>query len=215
MNHVGNDVVDLKASGAIAKSRDTRFVKRALSTIEMQTVLTSDQPDSLLWAFWAAKETSYKVVSKSYPDITSAPRRYSVKLVSERIENEASGVVDTPCGSVPVKWTFSEDYIHCIGADAGGHSLDKINFGLKEIDTSGESGACLSHRTESILVRRHATHHIASLLHRNPDDIHIGRTNGKTCKGPPVVHIKDNRDHIDISLSHDGRFLAYAFLLGR
>jgi hypothetical protein len=29
---------------------------------------------------------------------------------------------------------------------------------------------------------------------------------------PPVACVEDDPDEIDVSLSHDGRFLAYAFL---
>lgn len=213
MKHVGNDVVDLKAAAAIGRSRDTRFLQRVLGAAEIESVLAADRPDSLLWAFWAAKETAYKVISKSHPGVTSAPRRYPVTVCPERTEGGARGVVNTPCGAIPVKWAFTEDYVHCVGGDAGGHMqearLDKIKCGLNRIDTCGKPGSRVPHREESVQVRRHAAAHIASLLSLNPGGIHISRA-----EGPPVVCIEDGPEDIDVSLSHDGRFLAHAFLLG-
>jgi phosphopantetheinyl transferase (holo-ACP synthase) len=223
MKHVGNDVVDLKAPFAIKRSRDTRFVQRVLGAAEVESVLASDQPDSLLWAFWAAKETSYKVVSKSYPGVSSAPRRYPVCMSTERTGDGASGIVHTPCGTIPVKWLFADDYVHCIGADAEDSPaagrpdriesrLSRIEFGLRRIDTRRESGSRSGQEEESIQVRRHAAAHIASHLSRDPDDIRIMRANGRGGWGPPVACVEDDPDEIDVSLSHDGRFLAYAFL---
>jgi hypothetical protein len=216
MKHVGNDIVDLKAPSAIKKSRDTRFVQRVLGTAEMERVLASDQPDSLLWAFWAAKETSYKVVSKSYPGVSSAPRRYPVCMSPDRTGDAASGIVHTPCGTIPVKWLFTDDYVHCIGADAedpaAAGRLDRIESGLSRIDTRGETGSWSLQGEESIQVRRHAAVHIASHLSRDPDDICIKRAKGPGGMGPPVACVEDEPDEIDVSLSHDGRFLAYAFL---
>ena len=111
---------------------------------------------------------------------------------------------------------MTDDYVHCIGADAGGTvasgRLDRIEFGLNWINPGGEIGSQSGQGEESIQVRRHAAAHIASHLSRTPDDVRIKRVKGRNGTGPPVAYVEDESNEIDVSLSHDGRFLAYAFL---
>lgn len=219
MSHVGNDIVDLKTPEAMGKSSDIRFVQRILNPDEQKAVLSSDHADRFLWAFWAAKECAYKAVSKSFPEVSSAPRRYSVGfevgfevgLDSEKVSGVLSGIVNTPHGIVPVRVDFHEDYVHCIGIDQCSDDLEKIVFGLKEIEPDKQPGSYSLSEHESIMVRRLAKERIVSLFGREPDDIHIRRNKTSNGQGPPTVYYRGKKDNIDISLSHDGRFAAYAF----
>ncbi|MBC2717323.1 MAG: 4'-phosphopantetheinyl transferase superfamily protein [Desulfobacteraceae bacterium] len=211
MIHVGNDIVDLKTPEAMGKATDIRFMQRVLNSDEQQVVLNSDHADSFLWAFWAAKESAYKAVSKSYPDVSSAPRRYPVRFDSGKVSSTLSGIVKTPHGTVPVKIFFNEDYVHCIGIDKCSEDLEKVVFGLKEIEPDTQPGSYSLPERESIMVRRLSKERIASLLGRNSNDIHIMRNKCSSGQGPPTVYYRGEKDNIDISLSHDGRFAAYAF----
>ncbi|MGB9498280.1 MAG: 4'-phosphopantetheinyl transferase superfamily protein [Dissulfuribacterales bacterium] len=218
MSHIGNDIVDLKTLEAMGKAADTRFVQRVLNPDEQQAVLNSDHPDGFLWAFWAAKETAYKATSKSHPDVTSAPRRYQVILDSKKKTNPLTGEVITPHGIVPIKITFHEDYVHCIGMagrfqDLKTGDLDDIVFGLEETNPGEEAGSDSLSERESIMVRTVAKERIASHLGRNPDEIHIMRNKSPEKHGPPMVYFKGRKNNVDISLSHDGRFVAYAFMV--
>jgi hypothetical protein len=77
---VGNDVVDLKDPENQGKSRDERFLLRAFAAEERVQIRGSEDPDALLWSFWAAKEAAYKAVSREDPGVSSSPRRYRVAL---------------------------------------------------------------------------------------------------------------------------------------
>jgi phosphopantetheinyl transferase (holo-ACP synthase) len=213
LNHVGNDVVDLKTPEARNKSLDVRFIQKTLNHDEQRVVFLSENPDSILWAIWAAKETAYKAVSKSIPDITSAPRYYPVALVCGNREAEAFGAVYTPGGVVPVKIFFHSDYVHCIGGTGCSRNLEEILFGLGEIGSDEEHFSYSLAEQESLAARKLIKNRIASCLGRNPDDIHVVYENDHRDQGPPKVSFKGQKDPIDISLSHDGRFAAYAFLL--
>ena len=205
MNPVGNDVVDLKAVGNVGKSGDTRFMRRVFTPDEQQAIYRSAHPDKLLWAFWAAKETAYKAAAKTDPDITSAPGRYPVFLDLEYGTGAMRGNVSTPGGPVAVKIRFHEEYVHCVGLGGGSGNLDEIDWGIAGI---------LPAEPESVRVRELAKAKIAELLGHNPADIDIisNRLPGGRCT-PPVVCCKGIKQKIDISLSHDGRFVAYALLM--
>jgi hypothetical protein len=211
--HVGNDVVDLKTPEARNKSLDVRFIQKTLNRDEQQVVFVSAKPDSILWALWAAKETAYKAVSKSIPDITSAPRCYPVTLDCGDRDAEAFGAVYTPVGVVPVKIFFHSDYVHCIGGTGCSRNLEEILFGLGEIRSDEEPFFYSLSERESLTARKLIKKRIASCFGRNPDDIHVVCENGPRSHGPPKVCFKGQKGQIDISLSHDGRFAAYAFLL--
>ena len=208
----------MKTAEARGKANDTRFMRKILTTDEQQAVLNSDHPDGFLWAFWAAKETAYKAISKAHPDVTSAPRRYPVILDSKKVTNPLTGEVITPHGIVPIKITFHEDYVHCLGMagrfqDLRNRDLDDIVFGSEEINPGEEPDSYSLSERESIMVRTVAKERIASCLVRNPDEIHIMRNKSSEKQGPPMVYFKGRKDNIDISLSHDGRFVAYAFMV--
>ena len=80
MPPVGNDIVDLKDPDNCGKSGDDRFLGRVFTPDERERIGRAVNPDKLLWAFWAAKEASYKAVSRDDPSIRSTPRRYRVTL---------------------------------------------------------------------------------------------------------------------------------------
>lgn len=61
---MGNDIVDLSTAGTRGKSRDTRFLKRVFTAAEQQSIRAAENPDLVLWTFWAAKESAYKILSK-------------------------------------------------------------------------------------------------------------------------------------------------------
>ncbi len=215
LNVAGNDIVDLKSPEARGKSLDIRFMERTLTVREREATGRSAHPDRLLWAFWAAKETAYKTISKIHPDISSSPRRYGVLLAdeaeSDALIHAASGVVNTPEGPVPVYVMFHADYVHCIGGYCLSGSLDSMNWGVGIIDEIPESGENKSvPERESYSARFLAASKIADIFRCHPRDVFISRQNHRLKTGPPKVYVRGKPADLDISLSHDGRFVAFA-----
>jgi len=66
----------------------------------------------------------------------------------------------------------------------------------------------------SFYVRQMARRHLALCLRKQPSDIHINRLKSPSGLGPPMVCI-DNipTQQVDISLSHDGGYIAYIFTI--
>jgi len=210
---VGNDIVDLKTTAAIGKSRDSRFVKKVLTPTEQTALLHSAQPDTLLWAFWAAKETGYKAVSKTHPDVSSAPRKYPITLYSGVSMNPRTallGLVTTPVGFVKIRFFFHEDYVHCIGTTGRDRNSDHMIWCIRTIPSAGEYPKCSTAIQESACARRLAAECIAACIRKDPTNIDIRRHKLHSGFGPPMVYYKGEKENMNISLSHDGRFIACA-----
>ena len=211
---MGNDIVDLDAPGAVNKSENSRFMKKVFTDAEIRHIRASAQPDAVLWGIWAAKETAFKVVAKSCPDALFSPKKYNVRLYrndpSAHPGSVQTGAVTTPDGCVAVKVFFHEGHIHCIGVSGNQGDLATIRHGhgYKQAEYGLQGDALPPSARESLAVRRLALRHIARCFGRNEADMEIP---GST--GPPLLYVNGRRDKIDISLSHDGRFVAYAFTL--
>ncbi|HMA66939.1 MAG TPA: 4'-phosphopantetheinyl transferase superfamily protein, partial [Desulfosalsimonadaceae bacterium] len=67
----GNDIVDCSSPAAQGKARSARFVRKVLTGDEQARLAAAQDPDRLLWAFWAAKEAAYKAASKMVPAISA------------------------------------------------------------------------------------------------------------------------------------------------
>lgn len=192
------------------KTADTRFIERVLSASERHCLEYHGTTAGLLWAFWAAKETAYKVIQKQYGNVSSAPRRYDVRLdrIPEGIASgpqAVSGVVETPYFPVFIRITVRNDFIHCIGVSGEAAFLDSVIAGTGPVTDT------LSPHGDSQSVRQLARHHLSSFLNQDVRSITITRTKDMRGMTPPVVFIGGERSTIDLSLSHDGNFAAYAF----
>lgn len=208
MQHVGNDIVDLCTKGTIGRAKDLRFVDRVLTGTEKKHVFGCQKsPDTLLWAFWAAKETAYKAVNKSVPDISSAPRRYAVTLDGLSLESKMSGCVKTPAGVVAISIFIQKTHVHCIGTTGNVTALSHVIFGAKKIEVESQTPLC---DQQSMQVRKFAKQKIARCLNLDTSNIDIRRSGQKKDPGPPVIRFNHQASFMDISLSHHGRYVAFA-----
>lgn len=209
MLHVGNDIVDLTTRGTAGRAKDKRLVDRILTDDEKSQLFSrKESPDIFLWAFWAAKETAFKAVNKSFPDISSAPRRYPVELGRHPLKSKISGCVQTPAGSVAVTLFIRDTHIHCIGTTGSLKNLDRVICGAKRIDS--ESGEPFLPDQQSLWVRKFAKEKIAHCLDMDTSNIDIHRSGQKKESGPPVLRFNNQESGMDISLSHHGRYVAFA-----
>ena len=187
-------------------------MKKVLTDEEKWAVDSSDRPDAMLWAMWAAKESAYKSIAKSVPAASSAPLKYRVVIHRKNIEavgGRMDGAVATPHGSVAISVFFYERFLHCIGIN--GHSPDTgtITFGYGKTDFSGQPNLSVSRR-ESACVRALALADIARITGRAVGAMAIKNHGDAKGPRPPVLYYNGERDAFDISLSHDGRFVGYA-----
>lgn len=201
MPYIGNDVVDLKEPANRDRSRDTRYLKKILTDAEIEFVKKAKRTDAALWSFWACKETAYKVTKKSFPDTAFTPRLWQVNFTKNRIKYWESEVVIPGQNSVFVRLFPGSDYVHCVGTD-NPSMLDRFDSGMEILPGKKTN--------PSIFVRQCLAQQLAARFSLNFDRIEIRRTIENGERLPPQVFINGKATNIDISLSHDGRFAAYA-----
>ncbi len=220
MLHVGNDIVDLTHPNAKGKSRDIRFLKRVFLPEEEDCLLADIQPDAMLWALWTGKEAAYKVRQKDYPDISSAPRRYRVDLARRDTSGREcilrpgtrafAGTVATPRGIISLHTLIAPDYVHSVALSVpSSATADRVVMHAERMHLAEQS----SPSYESSYVREIAIRQLARTVNSSIHDIAIRRNQEPRGLGAPYVYVQGRLASIDISLSHDGAFAAFAFTL--
>ncbi|MDP3097105.1 MAG: 4'-phosphopantetheinyl transferase superfamily protein [Syntrophales bacterium] len=202
---MGNDVVDLKDPENIGKSRDDRFLCRVFTAGERELIASVPSPDTLLWSLWAAKEAAYKAVSSADPAVCSIPRRYRVVLEAEDATRKIvrlAGKVITPRGELVLEVAVSADWVHALAAGAE-EALKRLCQRVKRLE--GGKGAV----NPSAFVRGALLREIARRLDCPVGDLSVVKNPDGL--GAPRVLFRGELLAAEVSLSHDGRFAAFAF----
>lgn len=156
---------------------------------------------------WACKETAYKVVKKKCVDAAFLPRRWTVIL--KKFESAClGGEVKIPDAEAVYVRLFSHfRYVHCVGADSPA-DLDRLVYKVEALPEKEKEERI----DPSLFARKLLALSIADFFRLNLSDIKINRAQNNRELQPPRVYIGGKKSDIDISLSHDGHLVAYAFL---
>jgi hypothetical protein len=187
---VGNDVVDLRAR-IVAGPRNPRFDARVFAPSEHRALRESTEPDALRWALWAAKEAAYKVAKKLDDGAVWSPVRFVVS-----IGPGCEGSVEHAGRRIPVQVESDGERVHAVASDGAG-SLAKVQSRVAELPAPEAD--------PSAAVRALACEELAPLLGTSATALEITRR-GRI----PVLRIGGRDAPYDLSLSHHGRFVAYA-----
>lgn len=122
------------------------------------------------------------------------------KFKSEYAEGE---VVILGKGGVYVRLFSQSDCVHCVGSDDQA-VLDGLICNIHILPVEEKI-------TPSLFVRHCIGQNLAEYFRRDFDAIEIRRERGKNELQPPAVYLDGQKTKIDLSISHDGRFVAYAF----
>jgi phosphopantetheinyl transferase (holo-ACP synthase) len=189
---VGNDVVDLADARAACAHRDRRFVERVCS-VDEQTRAGSPRE---LWALFAAKEAAYKALVKLGADpvfrpraIRVAPDRRSVTYGDTRL---ALSVADGEAHVHALAWTGDATPMARVAPNDGPETDEGPR--ARAVLCAIVAGAIGCEADELRVVR----------------DRVAGAWDGY---GPPHVRRAGVLIRADVSLSHDGRFVAAAVVL--
>jgi phosphopantetheine--protein transferase-like protein len=202
---VGNDIVDLAAPGNLGKSGDNRFCGRVFTAEELALISGAPRPDALLWALWAAKEAAFKAVSHSDPAVCSIPRQYRVVLETGNATGSAArlaGKVITPREELALRVTLTADWVHALAAGSE-EDLERIRQRVESLEGTG------SDVDPSAFVREILLREITRFLGCTAGDFSIVKDAG--ISDAPHVLFRNRLLAAEVSLSHDGRFAAFAF----
>jgi hypothetical protein len=188
---VGNDVVDLRDRSVVAGPRHPRFDARVFAPAEHRALRESAAPNPLRWAFWAAKEAAYKVAKKLDDATVWSPLRFVVHF-----DRDLAGSVEHAGREIPVRVEADLEHVHAIATDAR-EGFVRIRARVAELPAPGAD--------PSAAVRALAREDLAPLLGASPEALEIVRR-GRI----PVLRIAGGEAPLDLSLSHHGRFVAWA-----
>jgi phosphopantetheinyl transferase (holo-ACP synthase) len=193
---LGNDVVDLGDPETRLDSLHPRFAERAFTPAERAALEASGDRPLLHWALWAAKESAFKAVRRLEPRTVFSPRRFAVDLPVLPAEGgTAVGRVRHGGESLALEVSRRGDVLHAVAWLPSGQNA----WFRCELDVAtGDPG---------LAARRLAARAIGAALGLDPDEVRVvGR--------PPVATRGDRPLDAVVSLSHHGRFAAFAALSG-
>jgi phosphopantetheinyl transferase (holo-ACP synthase) len=190
---VGNDVVDLADPEVCFGPAHPRFDARVFAPLEREALRASGEPNRLRWMLWAAKEAAYKLLKKRDPKLVFSPVRF-VAALDGSLRGE---VVHEGC-TLRVSLRSDADALHAIATDDAsdaGRVLSAVGAASEPFDPSTAARA-LAVRT------------LAERLGVPGAAFRFGRR-----ARIPTLEVEALDAPLDLSLSHHGRFVAFAAVL--
>jgi len=194
---LGNDIVDLKDPLAQGKADNQRFLNKICSEIEQKLILTSPDPNVMLWTLWSIKEASFKAAKKLLWTAKFIPKQFLCHRGSQDENSWTCFYLDL---HFHVKVAITSEYVHAIAIN-----LDSFEGVVGKVVNVGDEDEA------SDLVRAYA---LDLLTERGvkADSIRRQMINGQP--GPPTAYAGEvEAKGCDVSLSHDGRFAAAVVLV--
>jgi hypothetical protein len=169
----------------------------------MEWVQTANDPDIALWRFWAAKETAYKVIRKHSGEASFSPRQWPVLLWETRQGLYEGTVVVSGGREIFFSCLSDEHCLHCVGSD----DADVLRKSIKGVAFISED----RRSDPSWYGRQCLIKSIAEQCSFERRQIAVRRKKKNGELQPPQLYIANRKSSMDISLSHDGRWIAYVF----
>jgi len=194
---IGNDVVDLADPETREQGLHPRFDERVFSPRERALLVDRAyraSPHLLRWAFWAAKESAYKALKRLEPTLVFSPKRFAVEL---------SALSGAGGKGVAVGQVEHGDQVLDLRVHVEGACLHAVSLHPRASDARLLWQVDRAVSDPSATVRRLAATVIGSALGLDPSGIQIARR-------PPVALHQRRPLLTDLSLSHHGRFVAFA-----
>ncbi|MDG2307868.1 MAG: 4'-phosphopantetheinyl transferase superfamily protein [Candidatus Binatia bacterium] len=185
---IGNDIVDFEDPEAQPTGTHPRFDQRAFSDDERKAILQSGDSVRERWVLWAAKEAAYKLLRATDPTTVFSPPRFEVTRAGP---SRASVRFGDRILSVDLE--IRRGSVHAVARSEGRRRIVSA--------TARHHGA-----DPSRSVRALAIDAVAPYLGAAPEELRIEREQGR----PPVLFDKDQPIDSALSLSHHGRFVAFA-----
>lgn len=214
---IGNDVIDLRAAHNRGRADHARLLARVLTANERAQLLADDGGDAGFALLWSAKEAAYKALKKARPTLVFAPGRWQVDCASLRMTDATHhGRVQMDADTcIAVSWQCRPHWLHCVATF--GPTPEQLDSAVRTLAEStpqqpfSASELASFSRTESAHVRELARQLLAA---HGIHDIEIVRMGDGAAKQPPQVFAAGvPLTHIELSLSHDGDYVAAAIAL--
>ena len=198
---IGNDIVDLHYAAQYHNWRRPGYLNKVFTGEERARIENSTTPDLLVWTLWSVKESAYKLGAQR-----GAERKYAPKqLVTEYLRRQADGaVVYSVCyegNRCRVLVEQNAEYVHSVALPWKTNRED-LRIGLVDLPFDD-----LDQQRSNL---RQALYHDYV--------VRTGTASGnfsvqKGAQAVPSLFYNSQRLNLPLSLSHHGRFGAFAYLL--
>jgi len=202
---VGNDVVDLRDPANQPDALHPRFDRHVFADVELRALdtLPGEERHRERWMRWAAKEAAFKLIRQLEPGEPFHPRELVVAEVSRTAARVRVPVLER---ALRVSFDVDENRVHAIVTDPeGGAEGDRRAVSIRSGTHRRQSPIPTDAGTE---VRRHAARSLAELFGLAAGDVEI--TAAGVDDRRPLAQSGGALLRADVSLSHDGRWLAWA-----
>jgi len=197
---LGNDIVDLEDPDADATTFSPRWSQRVFTPRELDAVTNAADPVRARWRFWAAKEAAYKCARQAHDRAIFSPRAFEVRFGSLPA-GRRRGWVEWRGERLSLHLEEGASWVHAWvddGTDAAGpprRGIAVLPTGLRQL----AEGA-------SDFVRRCVLRDAITGPLRDAVDLEIVRRDR-------VPHLQSarGRESASLSLSHHGRYVAWAW----
>ena len=191
---LGDDVVDLGDPDAAPGAVHPRFDARVFAAPEREWLAASGRPSRARWWLWAAKEAAYKRARRLDPALPFHPRSFVVELDATARRGRVCG----PGGEAQVRLARAGDALHAVAFGAGDDEA-RIAWGVAALAQGADP---------SLAARALATARVAARLGARAQALRVERRDRI-----PALRLPDGRA-LALSLSHHGRFVAFAGAVG-
>jgi len=208
---LGNDVVDLLDPDADPSTLSVRFDERVFSGAERDQLVRARDEASERWCLWAAKEAAYKLARKLDAAMIFSPVRFHVEVdAAEPGGTERTGRVHHESLDCELRLWCDHESVHALVVRSGqddpparfdvAHGVVRLPEGDADLASPDGPGR---------LARRLARVEVARALGVPAEKIEIRRE-----QRIPIVYRDGRPADVDLSLSHHGALVAWAFRLG-
>lgn len=216
---VGNDIVDLRDPDADSTRYRTRFDERVFSEAERRVIACSGSSERERWRMWAAKEASYKLARRRDPETIFSPRLFAVGPdPAGRVERAR---VTHGENAYCVEFDETPERIHAV-AVSNPDDFASLLVGVEDRAEVCGSDFARAELDESEAVRQFACDVISQRFELPRDELAIHKREDRVPElrlGNRLALSKERaRENeslgLSLSLSHHGRWLAFACYQG-
>lgn len=223
---VGNDVVDLTDPRLERAGGHSRFMERVFDPAERLRVEAGSDLRRSQWTHWAAKEAAFKAISKALRRPPVFEHRQFIAHLDDAL---TGGVVHYLDWELALRVDQSEHAVHAL-AWAGAQQTESQNHthsGLNEIEVRADSRSRVSPEAAALLTAselatiQHDGSAWARIYARTALGDHLGQSESairilgdpeSPGRAPARLIIEGDTSPPDLTLSHHGRWVAWAFL---
>ncbi len=210
---VGNDVVDLLDPQSQENALTPRWDSRVFIGEELETLRAASDRHALRWSLWAAKESAFKAAHKLDTSVWFQPRAFHTRLSEPDVVTVTYRSPKRGEFSFNVQLEACSDWIHAVAlSEKAEGSRSESGLAWLAGSSAGTASDPLPNPSAEVCasaeVRALAAKAVGAVLSIDAAAVQIishGGVPRAISAGRPLP--------VDLSLSHHGRFIAYALCL--